>query len=77
MVMDHVPDEDEVGELASLHLEEFPADEAFASCEIVYEPPSWLEVFERDQFAAHLRDGAACILVVYMQEGCVDEEDDE
>lgn len=75
MVLDHVPDREEVAELATLHLEEYPADEASASCEIVYTPPDWLEVYEQDQMAAYLRDGAACILVIYMREGSI--EDDE
>lgn len=78
MVMDHVPDAEEVTELAGLHLEEFPADDAHASCEIVYEPPTWLDIHERDQMSAFIRDGAACILVIYMQEGDleIDEDDD-
>lgn len=78
MVLDHVPDAEEVTELASLHLEEFPADDAHASCEIVYEPPKWLDIHERDQMSAFIRDGAACILVIYMQEGDLEmDEDDE
>lgn len=79
MVMDHVPDSDEVTELATLHLDEFPADFAHATVEIVNEPPQWLEVHERDQMAAFLRDGGpeTCILVIYMQEASEDELEDE
>jgi len=73
--MDHVPDADEVAELAYVHLEEFPSEDAVASCEILYEAPSWLSVGEQDQFGAFLRDGAACILVVYMQEGELEDEE--
>jgi hypothetical protein len=74
MVMDHVPDEDEIEELAYLHLDDFPADEATAQCEILYAPPDWLNIAEQDQMGAYIRDGAACILVIYMCEG--DYEDD-
>lgn len=79
MVLDHYPSHDEVTELASYHLEEFPADEAHATVDIVREPPEWLEVHERDQMAAHLRDGGpdCCVLVIYMQEGALDEDEDE
>lgn len=77
MVMDHIPDADEVSELAQIHLDDFPSDEAHASCEIVYEPPSWLDVHEQDQMSAFLRDGAACILVIYMQEGALESADDD
>ena len=58
------------------HLDEYEAEEAHASCDIVYTPPEWLEVHERDQMSAHLRDGAACILVIYMREGSDEEEED-
>lgn len=75
MVMDHVPDEDEVAELAEMHLEDFPADEAFAKCSIVYQAPDFLCVGERDQINAYLRDGAVCVLVVYMEEGECDFEE--
>lgn len=75
MVLDHVPDDDEIEELAVMHLEDFPAEEAHASCEVLEAAPTWLEAYEQDQMNAFLRDGAACILVVYMIEG--DGEDDE
>jgi hypothetical protein len=76
MVLDHLPDSDEVSEYAAYHLEEFEADEAYATCEIMYSPPSWLGVHEQDQMGAHLRDlPGSCILVIYMQEG--DMEGDE
>ena len=74
IVLDHVPDEDEITDYAEMHLEEFEAEEAHASCEIMYSAPEWLEVHERDQFDAHIRDGATCILVIYMMEGCDDED---
>lgn len=77
MVMDHVPDAEEVSELATFHLEDFPAEEAHATCEIVYTAPVWLELYEQDQMNAHLRDGAACVLVIYMQEGALEEEDED
>lgn len=76
MVLDHVPDADEVAELAHMHLDEFEADEAHASCEILYKPPTWLSTAEQDQMSAYLRDGAACILVVYMREGDLEEDVD-
>lgn len=75
VVLDHVPSDDEIEELAHYHLNDFPADEAHASCEIVYTPPTWLDIHEQDQFSAHLRDGAACILIIYMAEGA-DADDD-
>jgi hypothetical protein len=74
IVLDHEPDAAEVSELATFHLESFPADEAHATCEIVYEPPQWLDVHEQDQMGAHLRDGAKCILIIYMQEGGIPED---
>lgn len=77
IVLDHLPDDEEVSDLALAHLEDFPAEEAHASCEIVYQAPSWLEVHERDQMDAYIRDGAACILVVYMVEGCGDDSEDD
>lgn len=79
MVLDHVPDSDEVTELASLHLDEFPAEFAHATVEIVKDPPEWLDVHERDQMGAHLRDGGpdTCILVIYMQEASEEELDED
>jgi hypothetical protein len=77
MVLDHIPDDDEVFELADHHLDLFEAEEAYASTEIVYEAPDWLSVAEQDQMNAFLRDGAACILVVYMREGDPDDEEEE
>lgn len=75
IVLDEVPDSDTVSELASKHLEEFPAEAAFATCEIVYEVPQWLDVHDQDQMGAFLRDGAACLLVVYMEEEDEDADD--
>ena len=77
MVLDHVPDTEEITELAAVHLDDFPAEEAHASCEIVYTPPQWLEVHEQDQMSAFLRDGAACILIIYMMEGSLEDEEEE
>jgi hypothetical protein len=78
VVLDHVPDSEEVADLAAVHLEEFPAEEAFAKCQITYEAPDFLSIGERDQIGAYLRDGSACVLVIYMSEGsCDDDEDDE
>lgn len=80
MVLDHMPDSDEIEDLAEKHLEDYPAEEAYATVELLHEAPDWLSVHEQDQMNAHLRDGAACILVVYMQEGdgdCEEEEDDD
>lgn len=77
MVLDHEPDSDEVSELAATHLEDFPAECAHATVELTREPPEWLEVHERDQMGAFLRDGGpdTCILVIYMQEA--DDDDME
>lgn len=77
MVLDHIPDEDEIADYAAAHLEEFPADEAYARCSVMYKAPMFLEVGERDQINAHVRDGAACILVIYMCEGDGADEEDE
>ena len=68
IVLDHVPDQDEMADHAIASLEEFPADEANATCEVAYAAPAWLPMAERDQLDAFMRDGAACILVVYMNE---------
>lgn len=75
MVLDHIPDEEEVEELAYMHLDDYPAEEATARVEIVYEPPTWLNISEQDQMSAHLRDGGVCILVVYMTEGEPSDDD--
>jgi hypothetical protein len=75
MVLDHVPDEDEVTQYAAHHLEDFPADEAFATIEITTDVPTWLSICEQDQMSAFLRDGAVCILIIYMQEGSVEEDE--
>lgn len=76
MVLDHIPDADEIEELALGHLEEFDADEAHATTEILYSPPPWMELCERDQIAAHLRDGGMCVLVVYMVDDTGDIHED-
>lgn len=76
MVMDHIPDEDEVADLAAMHLEDFPADEAYARCQLTDTAPDFLCVAERDQINAYMRDGMACILVIYMSEGAGDEYDE-
>lgn len=68
MVLDHLPDEDEVEELALMHLEDFDAEEASATADIVYEAPEWLDVSEQDQINAFMRDGAECVLVIYMSD---------
>lgn len=70
MVLPHTPEPDEIAEYASHHLEDFPAEDAFATIEITRTPPDWLDLYEQDQMSAHLRDGGpeACILIIYMQE---------
>lgn len=79
MVMDHVPDEEEIAEIAADHLEDFPAEEAHARCQVVYTAPDFLSTCERDQIGAYLRDGAVCVLVIYMAEddGSEDHDYDE
>lgn len=78
MVLDHVPDEEEVAEHAADHLENFPAEDAFAKCQITYAAPDFLSIAEQDQINAFLRDGAVCVLVIYMSEGsCEDEDEDQ
>lgn len=74
MVLDHIPNEDEVEELALGHLEDFDAEEAHATIEILQKAPTWMDLCEQDQINAHMRDGGACVLVVYMSD---DTEDDE
>lgn len=77
MVYDHIPDEDEIAEVAAQHLDDFPADDAYASVDIVYKAPDFLSIHEQDQVNAFLRDGSKCVLVIYMQEGVLDEDDDD
>lgn len=72
MVLDHMPDDDEIEDLAYDRLEEFPAEEATATIDIVYKAPEWMSTAEQDQINAHMRDGGVCIVVVYMS----DEEED-
>ena len=76
MVLDHVPDEDEIEELALGHLDEFDAEDAHATTEILYSSPTWMDMCERDQIDAHLRDGGVCVLVVYMVDDTGDVYDD-
>jgi len=79
MVLPHVPEPDEIAEYASHHLEDFPAENAYATVEITKTPPDWLDLHEQDQMAAHLRDGGdeMCILVIYMQEDLEGDDGDD
>lgn len=78
MVLDHLPDADEIEELADEHLENYPAEEAYATVELLHQAPDWLATHEQDQMNAFLRDDKnACILVVYMQEGDFEDDEDE
>ena len=65
-VLDFIPDESEIEEFALGHLEEFDAEEAHATVEILKQAPEWMDLCEQDQVNAHMRDGGACVLVVYM-----------
>ena len=70
IVLPHKPDRDELTELAEYHLEDFPAEEAYATFEILTTAPDWLALHEQDQMNAHLRDmPAGVVLVIYMKEG--------
>lgn len=77
VVLDHYPDEEEVEEIAYLHLEDYTDGPAHARVEVIPKAPVWMEVGERDQINAHLRDGgkSCCVVVVYMREG--EDEDSE
>lgn len=77
MVLDYVPDEDQIEEFVFTHLDDFPADEASARVEVLYAAPDWMGVADRDQISAHLRDGSKCVLVIYMYEGTDEDEDDD
>lgn len=70
MVLDHYPTDDEVDELTGYHLEQFPAEYAEATSQIVRRAPDFLCTSEQDQMNAFIRDGGRtyCILVVYMEE---------
>lgn len=78
MVLDHLPDDDEIDELADAHVEscedEFITEIAAA---IVYEAPDFMSMCERDQINAHLRDGGACVLVLYVTYADEDEVEGE
>jgi hypothetical protein len=77
MVLDHIPDDEEMEDWAYTHLEDFEAEQASATVDIVYEAPRWLATHEQDQINAHMRDGGVCILVIYMtDEECYDEEEE-
>jgi hypothetical protein len=78
MVLDHLPDADEIEDLAEAHLEDYPAEQAYATVELLHRAPDWLSIHEQDQMNAFLRDDPnACILVVYMQEGDIEDEDED
>lgn len=75
MVLDHVPSDQEIEEIAYSHLEEFDADEATATFELVHKAPDWMNICEQDQINAYVRDQPrSIILVVYMVEGELEDE---
>lgn len=78
IVLDHRPSDEEIEDLAYAHLDEFGADQATASFEILSGAPDWMNVCEQDQINAHMRDSSgSVVLVIYMVEGefSDDEED--
>lgn len=75
LVLDEVPTEDECNELAEELLDDFPAESVAVSFDIVYAAPDFMNISEQDQINAYLRDGSACVLVVYMADA--DDMDDE
>ena len=79
MVLDHYPSEAEVDELTQFHLEQFDADYAEATAQIVRKAPDFLCTSEQDQINAHIRDGGknCYVLVVYMEETEPFDTDDE
>lgn len=78
MVLDEIPDEQDLEEIVCAHLDSIDEDEVEASIDIVYEAPDWLTTGEQDQVNAHLRDGGACVLVLYITVGeSAYDEDDE
>lgn len=66
MVLDHVPDEDELEEYAFAQLEELDDETAEAVVDLRKEAPDWMTLSEQDQINAHMRDGSACVLVIYI-----------
>lgn len=76
MVLDHHPTDEEIDELADAHVEE--CEDQFITeiaAAVVYEAPDFMSCSEQDQINAHLRDGGACVLVLYVTYS--DEPDDD
>lgn len=80
LVRDHYPTDDEIDELTHMYLDDYPADYAKATSEVIRKAPDFMATCEQDQINAHLRDGGPRfhVLVVYMQEiEPFDDDDDE
>lgn len=76
MVLDEMPTEEDIEELVLAHLDTLDDDEdVSASIDIVYKAPEWMDVCEQDQVNAHLRDGGACVLVLYITVGAGEEDE--
>lgn len=76
-VLDEIPSEEDIEDYAYESLEEFDAESATATIELLDHPPEWMSVGEQDQINAYLRDGSVCVLVIYMRETDDAELDDE
>lgn len=69
MVLDEMPSDEDIDELVNAHLETLDEDDGIEiSVDITDRAPDWMEIGEQDQVNAHLRDGGACVLVLYITE---------
>jgi hypothetical protein len=80
MVLDEMPDQEDLDELVEAHLDTFDGTEDVEiSIDILYKAPDWMDICEQDQVNAHMRDGGVCIVVLYvtlLEEGTLDDFDD-
>ena len=66
MVLDEIPTDEDIEELVYAHLDAMDEDNVEATIDIIYTAPDWMSICEQDQINAHLRDGGACVLVLYL-----------
>ena len=75
MVLDEMPSEEDIDNFVAEHLEALDDDDSIEiSVDVTDRAPDWMDIGEQDQVNAHLRDGGACVLVLYIT---ILEDDDE
>jgi hypothetical protein len=79
MVLDEMPSEEDIDELICVHLDTLDEDDTIeVSVDITQKAPEWMEISEQDQVNAHMRDGGACVLILYvtiLEDGYPEDDD--